>query len=80
MSKNLESLGDEVFDNTAWYNSQDDGVVYLGTIVYKYKGKMPANTSITIKDGTTLIGNEAFYNCGGFWAQGEKSVDNPHAT
>ena len=50
-----------VFDNTAWYNSQPDGVIYLGKILYAYKGMMPENTDITVQDGTVGIAGNAFY-------------------
>lgn len=58
-------VGDYAFDGTAWYDNQPDGLIYIGNIAYKYKGEMPENTSITIKDGTTGIGMEAFNNCAG---------------
>ena len=48
------------FQNTGWYNSQDDGVVYLGSIAYDYKGKIPSE--VTIKDGTKTIGVGLFYD------------------
>ena len=59
---NLESI---VFDGTTWYDNQPDGVVYIGKILYKYKGEMPENTSITIKDGTQSIAGSAFSYCTG---------------
>ena len=46
-----------------WYNKQPDGVVYIGSVAYKYKGTMPANTSISIKEGTTQIADKAFDGC-----------------
>ena len=52
-----------VFDGTAWYNNQPDGMVYAGNVAYRYKGSMPANTNITLRDGTLGIGAGAFeYN------------------
>ncbi|MBQ3665577.1 MAG: leucine-rich repeat domain-containing protein [Lachnospiraceae bacterium] len=42
-----------------WY-SLKKGEVYFGNIYYAYKGTMPENTTITIKDGTTTIGDSAF--------------------
>lgn len=60
ISNNLTQLGHSAFDDTAWYENQADGVVYIGKVVYGYKGDMPKNTSIEIKDGTTLIADEAF--------------------
>ena len=59
------SIGDHAFYDTAWYNNQPDGVVYAGKVVYKYKGTMPSNTSIIIKDGTLGFGICAFQNCKG---------------
>ena len=59
----VTSIGSNAFYGTAWYNNQPDGVIYLGKVLYKYKGTMPANTSITIEDGTVSISPEAFYNC-----------------
>ena len=61
----VTSIGEEAFYNTAWYNNQPDGVVCAGNILYKYKGTMPANTSIVVKEGTTSIGGSAFSNCSG---------------
>ena len=62
---NLEYLGDAVFDNTAWFNNQPDGLVYAGNtlIVYKKPKNMPANTNIVVKDGTTHIAHKAFSEC-----------------
>ena len=59
------SIGTNVFYNTAWYNNQPDGDLYLGKVYYKYKGTMPTGTSITIKEETTMIASKAFYNCKG---------------
>lgn len=35
-------------DNTAWYNSQPDGIIAYGHMLYGYKGEMPENTRLTI--------------------------------
>ncbi len=61
----LISIGGGAFSGTAWYNNQPDGLVYVGKVAYKYKGEMPANTQITIKDGTLGIAGSAFYGCSG---------------
>ncbi len=61
----VSSIGGSAFYGTAWYNNQPDGVVYAGKVAYKYKGEMPANTSITIKDGTLSISEAAFWGCSG---------------
>lgn len=57
---NVTDIGGHTFDNTAWYNSHSDGVMYLDYAVYSWKGTMPAGTSVSIKDGTTIIADYAF--------------------
>ena len=56
----VTSIGSSVFRNTLWYNNQPDGVVYFGKLLYEYKGEMPENTVITVKEGTATICNSAF--------------------
>ena len=55
----------EAFAGTAWYNNQPDGVVYAGLFAYNYKGTMPENAHITIKEGTQGIAEYAFKDCTG---------------
>ena len=61
----VTSIGYNAFYNTAWYNNQPDGLVYAGKVAYKYKGTMPSNTSIVLKEGTLGIAGSAFYDCTG---------------
>ena len=63
----VTSIEEGAFDNTAWYNNQPDGVVYVGKVAYNYKGEMPANTKIIIKDGTLGIANYAFADDNGVY-------------
>ena len=62
-------IGSGAFNGTpwynTWYNNQPDGLIYIGKIAYKYKGKMPANSSINILNGTLSIGVGAFSGCSG---------------
>lgn len=58
------NIGNNAFDGTAWYNNQPSGLVYAGKIAYIYKGTMPSNTLITIKEGTVGIASFAFRSCG----------------
>ncbi len=61
----VTSIGGDAFYGTAWYNNQTDGMVYAGKVAYRYKGTMPANTNIVLKEGTTEIASSAFYECSG---------------
>ena len=61
----VTSIGSLAFNGTAWYNNQPDGLVYAGKVAYNYKGSMPANTSITLKEGTSEIAGSAFSGCSG---------------
>ncbi len=61
----LTSIGDYAFDGTAWYENQPDGVVYADKLAFKYKGTMPANTSISLQEGTLGIADRAFSGCSG---------------
>ena len=57
----LKNVGTDAFEGTAWYENQPEGLVYIGNVLYKYKGDMPENYHITIKEGTIGIANSAFY-------------------
>ena len=59
----VEYIGPYTFDGTPWLENQPDGEVYIGKLLYKYKGEMPSNTSIVIKDGTETICQSAFDCC-----------------
>ena len=67
-------IGGNAFNKTIWYNNQPNGLVYIGTIAYKYKGDMPNGTNISIKNGTTCISSEAFMDCVGLL-----SIDIPNS-
>ena len=51
------------FNNTLWEQNLSDGENYLGRFFYKYKGVMPVNTEIVIKEGTVGIFYGAFDGC-----------------
>lgn len=63
ISDSIEYVGYNAFQGTAWFNNQNDGVVYIGKILYCYKGEMPSNTTITVKEGTTSIAGICFAEC-----------------
>ncbi|MBQ6119399.1 MAG: leucine-rich repeat protein, partial [Clostridia bacterium] len=60
----IASIGDDALPyylNWPWFQSQPDGMVYVGKIAYRYKGEMKPGAALTLKDGTTQIYSEAFY-------------------
>lgn len=65
----VTSIGEGAFEGTPWYNkwynNQPDGIVYIGKVVYKYKGQMPSSSAIVIKEGTVCICDGAFKDCKG---------------
>lgn len=62
---NATYIGGYAFDNTEWYRRQPNGLLYIGNIAYKYKGTMPSNTTINIRENTRGIAGYAFADCKG---------------
>ena len=62
-SNNLDTVCENAFNNTKWFNNQSNGLVYVGKVAYKYKGDMPRNTKITVKSDTVSISESAFKDC-----------------
>lgn len=64
LGDNVTNIGDEAFVGTPWYENwyknQPNGIVYVGKMLYGYKGTMPANTHLVVKEGTTRINGSAF--------------------
>ena len=70
--KNLQSvtvpssvteINSEAFSSTPWYNSLPDGFVYIGKVLYAWKGAMVQGAKLSVKAGTTMITDCAFKNC-----------------
>lgn len=61
---NLEYIGRYAFSGTPWYDKLPDGLLYLGKVFYKYKGTMPANTEIAVKEGIVSISPDAIEQWG----------------
>jgi hypothetical protein len=59
----VDYIGGEAFYMTPWYDSMPDGIIYINKTLYGYKGAMPQNTVINIKEGTKHIANYAFESC-----------------
>lgn len=56
----VKSMGYDSMKNTAWYDNQADGVMYINQVLYGYKGEMPEDTEISVQEGTTVIAESAF--------------------
>ena len=57
------NIGAQAFLFTPWYDSLSSGLVYIGDVLYGYKGVMQPNTSVAIKEGTVSISASAFEGC-----------------
>lgn len=56
----VTTIGWAAFEGTYWYNTLPDGVVYVNKVLYRYKGSMPENHFVVVKDGTVSISTAAF--------------------
>jgi hypothetical protein len=62
----VTTIGHDAFKDTPWLNNQPDGLVYVGKVLYTYKGIMPVNTVINnIREDTIRITDGAFDGCTG---------------
>ena len=60
-SYSLEEILPGAFHNTAWYNSQPDGITVINSVLYNYKGDMPENTSLVVPESVKkLAGRNLF--------------------
>ena len=62
VSGDLESLGVAVFYGSEWFELQNDGPVYVGNILCDYKGEVPTDCDLQIKDGTKSVAPQVFFN------------------
>ena len=58
-SDNLMYLAPYALHHTAWHNNLPDGPIYVGKVLYSYKGKMKKNTTLVIEDGTIAMTERA---------------------
>ena len=69
--KTVVEIGSDAFENTKWYEQQPDGIIYINSILYKFKGDVNKNP-LVIKQGTTVINNNSFKGCASL-----ESIDIP---
>ncbi|MBR4131112.1 MAG: leucine-rich repeat domain-containing protein [Bacteroidaceae bacterium] len=54
-------IGSGAFEDTPWYDALPEGLIYIGKVAYRYKGNMPSDSRVKIKEGTVEIATNAFY-------------------
>jgi len=52
---------DSELESTSWWEAQPDGVVYVGGVAYRWKGDIPINTTLEIREGTIILPQGLFY-------------------
>ncbi len=72
----VSSVGSDAFYNTAWYNSQPDGLIYKDNILLATKGEYLSG-DVVIDEGTRLIADNVFGK--GFWGSGITSITIPNS-
>ena len=55
-----ESVGSGAFLGTPWWGALPEGCVYLGNILYRYKGAMPPGAALSLREGTAAVAQGAF--------------------
>ena len=60
-NNNCVKCGGEL-DDTKWFATQLDGIIYLGTLLYSYKGEL-TNSDIVINSSINEIAEGAFSGC-----------------
>ena len=63
LSESVRQIGVNAFQNTALLNQQEDGIVYVGHFACSYKGEIPSDTKLEVREGTKAISDRAFYYC-----------------
>ena len=59
-TENIEEFGAYVFSDTAWYEAQPEGLVYVDKVLYGYKGDMPDNYKLTVNADVVGLAGSAF--------------------
>ena len=62
---NIEKIEDGAFGGTVWDNNITEGEVYLGKVLYAYRGEIPENTVLRIREGTKSVAPYCAYENSG---------------
>ena len=69
----VTNIGEMAFEGTKWFDSQPDGIIYIGNVLYKCKGTLKEK-SVFIRKGTISISPRAFEGCTSL-----QSIDIPNS-
>ena len=61
----LYEIGSGAFENTAWYNMQEDGMIYFGKTLFGFKGEITTGSTAVVQEGTVSIASGAFADTSG---------------
>lgn len=56
----VDEIGTDALENTAWFENKSNGLIYVGSTAYKYKGLGQGH--VKINPGTKYIAGNCFYN------------------
>ena len=69
----MTTIGRDAFEGTKWFDSQPDGIIYIGNVLYKCKGTLKEK-SVFIRKGTISFSPRAFEGCTSL-----QSIDIPNS-
>lgn len=57
--QSVYTVGIGAFEGTAWYNSLPDGIIYIGSMLYGYKGNSLLGDTLFVSEGTKTINRQS---------------------
>lgn len=63
LTQNLTSIKSSALSGSAWWEQQEDGLIYLDNVLLGYKGESLDLDNLEVKDGTYIIADYAFSYC-----------------
>ena len=72
-------IGYGAVSGTAWYSKQEDGLIIVGKVAYKYKGSSTTNVTVEIPEGIVYVTDHAFDVGGEFTENAFASITLPNS-
>lgn len=73
--QSLFCIGQNAFIGTTWYSNQNNGIVYVGKVVYSYKGDIPQDGTIKFNKNIMGIADGAFFDNSGSYIDSNSSIN-----